>query len=64
VRGSTGDSRRPTPAEPGTEEAAGRIATFVSGLSLGALAGAMLVGSVLLRRSGRRTGPPDRVDTR
>ena len=63
MRGLTRDSRRPTTGIA-TQEAGGRIATFVSGLSLGALAGAMLVGSVLLRRSGRRTASPDRVDTR
>ena len=64
MRGSTRDRRRPTTAKPATEAAAGRIATFVSGLSLGALAGAMLVGSVVLRRPGRRPGPRDRVDSR
>jgi hypothetical protein len=42
----------------------GSIATFVSGLSLGALAGAMVVGSLLLRRRGSRTAAGDEVNDR
>lgn len=50
-----GDRHREAEADaPAAEETVTTTATFISGLSLGALAGAIVVGSVLLRRAGGR----------
>ena len=50
-------TRRSRPTEPDGQPDDGQVtgvAAFISGLSVGALAGAIVVGSAVLRRSGGR----------